>query len=368
MGRTLQDVLGYENLTGLINDPKGGVPADVLPPAFLNTTRTIQGQTGTYRKVSSTRKTARMVEYSDPSVRRNLTGVSEVPFKCIHAKEHVIHDATTLTQLTNFTDANMQALGKATVAMQTAEFARLFNNLRVSSIYSVFRYGIVYFDADGNLLPSATSALATVDMQVPAGNKDQLDILGGGDLISADWSTAGTDINQDIINIKSAALKKNGYPLAYAFYGSSILQYLIDNTSLKNLINGNPGFAQAFLQGDIPDGFMGLKWRPAYDMFYEDADGTIQSWFPSDFVTFTPEPSPDWWEVVQGTYPVPRSVGNVAGDAMALLSQVAAVPGKGSYAFMLPDADPVGIKHVGFDTFLAIPKVPSCIYIGNTVA
>ncbi|HQW51058.1 MAG TPA: ATP-binding cassette domain-containing protein, partial [Tepidiformaceae bacterium] len=34
----------------------------------------------------------------------------------------------------------------------------------------------------------------TIDYQVPAGNLDQLDMLGGGNLLDADWATSSTDI------------------------------------------------------------------------------------------------------------------------------------------------------------------------------
>jgi len=78
---------------------------------------------------------------------------------------------------------------------------------------------------------------------------------------------------------------------------------------------------------------------------------------------FTPDPSPEWWEVIQGTYPIPSDIGNVSNDAMASLRNVSVEPGMFSYAHVL--SDPVTIKHLAGDTFLPVIKVPNAVVIAT---
>ena len=68
----------------------------------------------------------------------------------------------------------------------------------------------------------------------------------GTDLITADWSTAGTKIVSDVQNVKAAAMKVTGYPLKYAFYGKDILSDIIANTQCAAYIAASPSMAQAF--------------------------------------------------------------------------------------------------------------------------
>lgn len=359
MAKTLDQILHWTNLTGVIRDPKMGIPSP-LPPAFLRPTRRITGNSGTYTKVDGNRKTARLVQYGAPSVRRELAGVSDKPFVALHSFEHVEHDMSVLTMLRNFNNPEVQRQGSQLVAERTVNFRQGFVNLRTAAIFQALFTGANYFDADGNLLNSSSGAVTSVDYAIPSGNKAQLDVFGAGDIIAASWATAGTDIVSHVKNLKQASVKLTGYPLAHAFYGENILGYLLGNTDLSALIAGNPGYSQSFAQLEIPNGFLGLNWHPCEEAFYVDDDGSYQELCGGDTVVFTPEPSSDWWEVVEGSYEVPTSIGSIGADATAMLNQFATTYGMFSYAKVLDD--PGMIKHNAGDTFLAIPKVPGAIF------
>jgi len=201
-----------------------------------------------------------------------------------------------------------------------------------------------------------------VDFGVPSGNREQLDVFGEGALISATWANAGTAIHSQVSALKKAARKLTGYPLRHAFYGGNILDYLLGNTKLKELINRTPSGQQAASANEIPAGFLGLQWHPIDEAFYVDADGAHQDFFGGDTVVFTPDPSPEWWEVVEGTYPVPTDLGQVGPDGQAALGGVAAAAGMFSYAAV--SHNPVGIEQFAGDTFLP-PKVPGAIFIAD---
>ena len=363
MAKTLQQILGAKNLCGVIQGIKQGIPSEMIPPAFFKTTRTVEGDHCTYRKVEGTRKTARQAHYGSPSRRRQLTGVKEVPVKLIHSVEHERHQPATLMNLQNMANESKQNLGIAEITRQTRDFKQLFSNLRTAAVMSMLATGYIYFDGDGNLLPSSSGAKISIDVGIPAGNRNQLDVFGTGAIIGASWGTAGTAINQDIKEIKRASLQLTGYSIKHCFYGENILNYFLGNTKLKEIINRNAGLQGAFANNEIADGFLGLNWHPADEAFYEDADGSIQEWWSADTCVFTPDPSPEWYEVIEGTYPVPTNVGGVARDAAATMNAVTTVAGMFSYAIV--ESDPVSVKQVAGDTFLPLVKVPKAVFIAD---
>lgn len=358
MAKSLNEVLGWKALTGVIQDTRGGVPAEWLLPAFLTMTKPVKGASASYTKISSSRKTARAVHRGSPSKARDLTGVSEVPVNLWHSYEHHVHRNEIFDAIRNYDNPEAQAMGQAEIDRKTREHKQIFDNTRVSMIASIFRYGAIYFDGDGDLLPSASGAVLTIDYGVPAANKNQL-----GGIIATKWATTSADIIGQIKALKVAAMKTSGYPLKYAHYGSSILNRLMLNDALKNYIAGNPAYGQSFTNLEIPPGFLGLTWIPNESAFYEDADGTNRDWFQDEDVIFTPEPSADWWEILEGTFPVPTSLGNVGGDATAMLTNLRDVNGKFSYAKLVDE--PPGIKHFMGTTELPVLKVPSAIYIAD---
>ena len=360
MAKTVQQVLGADNLCGLIQGVVGGVPGDILPPSFTAPTRSVEGVVCSYDKVEGTRKTARRVQAGSPSVRRSTKGVTEVPVALITSHEHFCHTANVFQNLRSEGSEARQKLGRQTIGRHTGDFGRLFKNLRIASVYSILANGAVYFDAEGELLPSSTSAVVTVDMQIPAGNKSALNVFGEGAILSAAWDTAATDIPKQIRKLKAASRKLTGYPIKHAFYGENIPSHFLGNTRIKALIAGSPRLSEAFASGDeIPGGLLGLQWHPVNEAFYNDANGTDQDFFGANACTFTPDPSPEWWEVIEGSQPIPNGLG-ISGNALEALSMIEEAVGAFSYAELT--TDPVGIKHHGGDTFLTVAKVPKAIF------
>jgi hypothetical protein len=364
---TLQQVLGAKNLVGVIQSVKSGLPDDIIPPAFLTVTRTVEGAICTYRKVEGDRRVARLVQYGAPSKARELKGVSEVPVKLMHSLESIHFNPSVLTNLTNIDNEQKQKLAQAEIARETKEFKTLFTNARIACAFSALANGKIYFNANGEILPTSTGALTTIDFQVPGTNKDQL-----GGLIDASWATAGTKIHQQLKAIKRQARKLTGYPITEAFYGKNVLDYILSNTTLQTYMKHNPQFTDALLKYELPPGFLGLNWHPVDEMFYEtnvaagDVDkitaGATAEAFGADSVTFTPAPSPEWWEVVEGSYPVPTSIDS-AESAEALAGNIMEVNGMFAYAYLT--RDPVTIKEVAGDTHLTLIKVPKAVFLSK---
>lgn len=362
MAKTIRQILAAPNMIGSIQATKTGVP-NPYDPAFLSTISPTSGDYGTYTKVDGTRETAQLVQYGGESKRVNLKGLSKVNVKLMHAFEHIMHDPVVLQNLMQLDRPDVQALAIAEIGRQTGLFRTRFDNLRVAAIGSMLALGAINFDGDGNLLPSATGAVLSIDFQVPAGNLGQLDVLGTGAIIDASWATAATDIVGQIADLKDASVKKTGYEITTAYYGGNVAAYLAANTSIRALTVANQAVGYAMLQGVLPDGLCGLKWRKAGSGCFVDQNGTLQTTFGADTVVFTPEITRDVYEMLEGTYPVPTNIGAVSADAVGAAGSVTLTRGMFGYAHVL--SDPVTIKQLAGDTFLPVWKVPGALFIAD---
>lgn len=355
MSIDVESILSGQYLIGLIHE-LAGVPVNILPPAWTTVSRRINGDSGTYLKVVGTAKLAQLVQYGAKSKALEQEGVSEVPVKLLHTFHHQNFKMDILNKLKSPIQ-NVFDQGKWEVDRQTAAFKKRFTGFRISSIYSTLTKGLIWFDVNGNVLPSAADAAITVNFGVPPNNQNQCN-----GIIATKWSDAAAKILSQITNLKKTAMKLTGYPLTTAFYGASIPNWLASNTACAALIKGNNVIQTGFLNGGIPNGFAGLNWIPLNQAYFTDKADVKQDWLADDFVVFTPDPTPDWWEFTEGSYQVPNSI-NLASDAPGALGNFTETFGQFSYATI--ETDPPGIKQLAGDTFLPILKVPGAIFIAD---
>jgi hypothetical protein len=358
---TLHDVFATVNMLSVIEAVKNGVP-NPFDPAFLTTTAPVEGDYGLYTKVEGTRKLAQTVQFGSKSIRARQQGVSDVPVKLIHTFMNQNFKQAVMLNLLS-PDGSRQRMGEQEVGRQTGLLKTQFSNLRITALASGLALGHIYFDADGNLLSSSTGATVDVDYGIPAGNKNQLNVFGEGNIIAADWDTAGTSIVTQVAELKSAAIKLTGYPLDTAYYGSNIAGYLLDNDDLVNWAARVPGLNQTLATGVIPDGLLGInKWRPAQDHVFADADGDLQTIWDDDGITFIPAVSADWYEMLEGTFPIPTGIGAITAEAMQqLTSSIMEARGMFTYA-SIAGVDPVAITQYAGDTMLPVIKVPKAVF------
>ena len=362
---SLQDVLGGPNLCGVIQGTSTGI-ANVFPAGFYQVDKTVDRDTGTYTRVTGTRTTARMAAYGSPSQHRSLKGVESVPVKLIHTVESILLPVGDYLNLLSADDGAAQQRGIQEVTRQVRSFRANFDNLRVAALTSMLFQGAIFSDGHGNLLPSGNGARTIVTFAVPSGNAGRLDPLGtGAPILDASWDDPTADVDAQLLALRQAAARASGYPLRYAFYGRNVPTYLTANAKLSNYFVRNAGDDASYLSSaEIPSPLLGLTWLPAHDAFYEDANGVLQPLVGDDQVTFTPEPTPDWIGWLEGTYPVPTSVGSVTGDAAQSL-RANVTTAAGLFAYGVLNADPVTVKMVAGDTFLPVLKVPSAVFMAT---
>lgn len=357
MTTTLQQILSAKQLTRVINTVVGGVPDDLLPPSFTRDTRDIRGNAASYQKVQSTRQVAKRVAYGAKPKRVSKQGMQETPVILPHFFETIEHSPLTLQNLMKEGSDELQRLGAQTVQRQTEDFGRRFKNIRIAMLYSLLKRGKISFDSEGDLqlTDQAGSGGIDLDFDVPAGNQDQLDILGNGDIITASWATASTKIITQLRQMRKEYRQLVGMPLTIALYGENIPSYLMDNNQTKELINRSPALRDAISlssTGEIPQGFMGFQWFSVDQAFYELPDGTTTEIFGPDDLILTPEPSTEWLEWLLGSYTVPTSIGQIFSDSNDALASFDIV--NGAFSFATVQHSPPSIEHFVGDTVLPV--------------
>lgn len=350
----MNQILGGVAMTSAAQNVKRGL-LNVLPEGFLNITRRVVGNSVKWNSIEGSRELARLAQYGAPAQLVGKKGITQAQATLAHVFEQMTHDPLVLQNMQRADAAELQDLAVDEIDRQTADFMERCNSLRVAMAYSLLANGKLWFDAAGQLLFSAVGAAQTVDFGVPAANRNQL-----AGIVDAGWDNTATDIIGQVAAIRKAALRTSGYPLLHAFYGENIAGYIAGNEAVRDFLGASPALAREIhATGEIPDGFLGLKWHPAYNASAPDATGTMTDFFSPDAVVFAPEPSPDWYEFVEGSYMVPRRI-DVSGDAIAAAGNLATVFGRFSYA--IPTHNPVSIQHFAGDTAMPLLKVPGAIF------
>lgn len=376
MAQSIQQILAARNLIGRITDIVNGVPDDILPPGFLTSTKTTEGDRGEYLRVSGTRQVATVQRYGSAARHTEPVGIGTTPVKLLHTFEEFSHDPTVLQLLISESgDGSMlrQQLGRETVQRQIDVFGTRFKNLRVSAVYSALATGGIAFDVHGNLLPPDSStklidstAAFAINFGVPTGNTGSLDVFGTGALLTNwkyDSSTNKTPgILKQLKKVKKAARKLTGFPITHAFYGENIADYIVNDPSIQAMIKGSSKIAEEAATAEIPESIGKLKWIPMDQAFFVDAAGVAKDWLDPDAIVFTPDPSTEWWEFMSGTYPVPRSI-QLASDLDQALGNFQQVSGPFSFANI--SINPPSLQHFAGDTFLPVLKNPNAIFIAK---
>lgn len=356
MTTTIEEILGPDVLTEAIQMPAEGVPK-LWPEKFYSTTKQISGNTAKWIQTASTRKNARATNYGSPSKKRELRGGTPMASQCINFGEHVVFEPYILEAIGRMSDDEKQAkIIREYVAGQIEDFQLLFDNSRASAISSMFRHRKIYLGSDGDILYTSSGAAQTIDLGYNANYFAQLN-----GIISASWATAGTSILKQLQAWELAAMK-SGEPLEYMYYGTDVLGFILGNTEIKELMKSDSALTSSLRQGKIPDGFgfqnSSIKWRSAANAFFVDQNGTSRDWIDANMVVGTPDANLSWYELQEGSSPVPTSL-DLSGDGDPF-ADIESVHGK--YSYVTKTTDPIGVKMVVGDLFLPVPKVSTAIY------
>ncbi len=350
MGRALSDIIGYMPLTESLRTVASGIP-NPFPSEFFTVKprNRIVGDRARYIKVKGSRKTAKFIKYGSPALRRPLEDLADAKLRMLHSVEEFQIDPLVMQQLQAF-ESYTQDEGMEWLEYQIKEAAVRHTNSRVIAVASTLRFGQIYIDVDGNILPSSGSAELTVDFEVPATHQNQ---VNGN--ITGSWVNANHDLLGDLRNLQQFALQETGMLFDTALYGVNIPGYIQRNNFSVEYLARNPSANDTITQtGQIPSGFGGIKnWIPVYTSFWESDDGTVNEIWNDDLLVLIPSLSqPDkmnWWDMFEGSYLVPKSL-DIQATAQGAHNIFDTVFGLFSYA--VPSHNPPGWTFYEGDTFL----------------
>lgn len=165
-----------------------------------------------------------------------------------------------------------------------------------------------------------------IPFQVPSGNKNQLAMLGGANIIQVPWNNPGAPIFGNISSIKAAYAQLSGYPLLHDWINSLMWYNIVTNTEIRNLAgtaaspfaeydnvpekdsDGLPteGY-QAMLKADPTLAFhicdeVIITGNTDIDPSYSTAPATavVQKVVPDNMNFFLTEPSNQWAKMYHG--------------------------------------------------------------------
>lgn len=370
-GKSLDSMLGYTPLLGVIETTVAGIP-NPCPPQMMKRTVECVGDAGEYREVSGERRLASTSTYGSSAKAVPMREIAKRQVKLIHTFEKQPINPMDMQRLMSL-NSYEQDRGASVIAHNVKNFAKRGQNLRIATTLMTLANGVIYRDSDGVVLPttSGEDTNLRISFQVPAANQGQLND-GTTTIISASWALPTTDIPTQMIALEERAARVTGYPIQCAWYGKNIAGYLKKNDFISEWLIRNPDINDSWLKapGQIPDGLLGIKrWIPCYTTnFRSENDTTINAIWGDDNVTFTPgcETAADldnWWEWLEGSFLIPNTVDIVA--AASSLENFKTEYGMFSYGQMAHD--PAGLVNYMGDTFLGALKNGLAIYQADVV-
>lgn len=357
----LEDILGRRNLTAVFQTTLRGIPR-FLPASFYTPSRRVSGNQATITSYDGMRKHASVVRYGAKAQIVEKKGIAEKPVTLLHSFEVMQYPGSVLLNLREYDSEAKQNLGRTELARHSMDFAERFNTLRTVAIQSAIFTGHVYFDEDGQALPSSSGALYSIDYGIPAGNQNQLDIDGSGACIAASWATTSTDIQAHMTNIKRRALAKTNISIRHAFHGANIRTYLRANDNLQIQMQSNAQLSAA-LGGTGDFEWENIIWHDASAAYWVDNSGTIRRWVGDDGIVFLPEPSPSWYELIEGSSPIPNDINVTQGDLTDAVDNITEAFGPASWARV--SFNPVELEQYYTDTFIPVIGNPNAVYIAD---
>src|SRR5687768_7062055 len=160
-------------------------------------------------------------------------------------------------------DSSLDRGGEVYLSRQEAYLAQRFANLIEFQTAAMLR-GSYSYDEDGDALRHGfTGGETTINFQIPAGNLSQLNMLGTGNILAADWALAATDIPAHLHAINAAMIQLTGFGLAHVVLTSTGWQYIVNNTKVQAQ-GGSAGPVFESLRRTAPGEFTatlrGLPW------------------------------------------------------------------------------------------------------------
>jgi hypothetical protein len=229
--------------------------------------------------------------------------------------------------------------GQSYIARQTVHLAEKYNNTIELMTTGMFQDNL-YFQLSGdNLLPvigapTAPNLGIQIPFQIPAGNKNQLNMLGNGNILNVGWQNTGAPLVKNCLQIQAAMTQLSGYQPKHFWMNSLQWYNVLLNSEVRNTAgSANTPFAsydrvaEKAMDGmDQPEfaaelrGIPWAQWHIADDVLVTGSDvdptwasapasATFIKVCPDNTVIIAPDPSADWTEMYLGAEYISENAG-----------------------------------------------------------
>jgi len=228
--------------------------------------------------------------------------------------------------------------GQSYIARQTTHLAEKYNNT-IELLATGMLQDNLYFQMSGdNLLPVIGAPVSPnigiqIPFQIPAGNKNQLNILGTGNIIQIGWQFTGASIIKNCLQTTAGVTQLCGYQPRHSWCNSLMWYNVLLNAEVRNTAgSANTPFAQydrvpenAYDGMPMPEfsavlrGIPWWTWHIADDVLITGGDidptwvassgTTTVKVCPDNTLMILPDPSPDWTEMYQGAEYISENAG-----------------------------------------------------------
>lgn len=213
--------------------------------------------------------------------------------------------------------------GATYVARQQRYLGQLAGNFRSMLVGGMIRGQLFAHQTSDRVYYDFTATLAnwTIDWQIPAANKTQLNMLAAGNIIDVSWDNPGANIPNHILQINAAFqqlqgsrldlmimnaktwnfMQNNDYVIQNA--GSSNPAYIVLNRNDEVMENGKPNTTLEVRIAAVPFVTI-LVTDEGLDLGNTDGTTTYTKFIPDNCVWFGPNPDPDIMEMLEGDEPI----------------------------------------------------------------
>lgn len=344
-------------------------------PGGFNSEDYNHGREGSYEIFNNTRKVGKLRAPGTAAATSARQGVGKVPF--IYPRMHdsvsmlaeEIHNIARIGE-----EASRDIAGRNFIQRQTRHIAQKAANFRAAMTAGMVRDSLYVHESGDDWYFSFTQSgsLLRINFQMPSGNKDQLDMLGDGDIIDTSWDNPVADIPRHLGDIDAAFQELYGGRLQNILCTSKVWQNVIKNDNVA----GQGGIAQTPFRtfervvGDREDGSPlnvqvgelmarpGLLWYITDEGVSLGAEGSeaFTKYIGVNDCAFLPSPrTPDIFGIMEGSEPIAEFDGGPE------------TVKRGFATWTVKRSNPTQTQIFALDNCLAVNHIPNSTAYGTVI-
>lgn len=191
------------------------------------------GRYGAFHIYDHVRKLAKGRAPGTAAGRSAANPMGQVLFTYPRMHDSISLPAEVIHNLSLISDPAMRdQAGADMIKRQTGTLGEMGANWMKAMTVGMLRDSL-YYEMDGEDVYFNYSTGTRINFQMPAGNKNQLNMLGAGNIINASWATATTDIPDQLGKINAAFQSLNGGRLCAAIIPHSVFNDMRKNEHIQ---------------------------------------------------------------------------------------------------------------------------------------